>query len=896
MGLQINLFGSVAVDIDGIRYDGWPRPAARRMVALLALTPDRAMSREALVEHLFAHLPRDRGLRNVSKALSQARTVLGPDLLAADSGTIRLVGEVTTDLEDAKATLRNLDDPEAVRAALTAAPDLLLEDMYEEWAQPYRWELEALARRAALELARLTDHEDDWNRVAVLMPRLEEAWLSLVRHASVRGRAGVTEVLNRCRLAGARDGYDHIPEAVETEARELLSQLGAETHTVTVGRDRELDQIIEALERRVPTLLVGTAGVGKTHLLRLAVEWAHSRGRPVAFGTSSPDDALHPFSALRAAFGPLPAELPPFLGGAEAAAEVGPAQMAAETVSMLKSLPVPPLVVLDDAQWADPALKAMLTPLAAHACVHSLPLLVAARSDEPNHPVPAWPSEGAVIALEELSGNDAVVLARRLLGTESVVDPVASESLARSLAQRSGGNPFFLTELVRAASTGERPGENEPVPERIGALIRGRIAGLDPDATRLVRLIALADDHGGNDLVNDVGASGDVLIRLRDRGVVAPNAIQLTHPLLRDYVVASMSPEERRDTHLQIADYLTRAAERVGRPDLRAAAGAHRLAAYEAAPAADLAESALEGALVAGAAAARSYAAPSVIRILEPAYNIYRRLAPERRQALASSMAARILDLGEAWRLQGDEEQAEIWFHRALDIADRPLDRAHCYRALAWLPYRRGDMAGAGAVLGLGMADIDDELAHAVLEAELAWTWHRQGRRADAYEPLLRATELMEDAGAWTDAIRGLDYLGMTLIGLGRSEEGRQVLERALVLNGSSSARRRGILLMHRATCLNHLDRTDEALVSVQDGRRILENLGDPYLLSVSYWVEAEIRDNRGEPGEAIAARQRELELLSGSNPHHAEAARRHIDELQRQGHGSGNTAGTLIG
>jgi len=892
--LRVRLFGHLSVEVDGAWYDMWPRPAARRLVALLALAPGHALSRDALVEHLFGHMPPDRGLRNVSKALSMARTVMGADRIAADSASVRLAGEVVTDLADAKRALDEGDDPIHVRAALSSVDDLLLDDMYEEWAQPHRWELQAMARRACLDLARATDSEEDWNRVAMLIPTEQEAWLSLLRYSERNGRSSVIETMRRCRLVWARESGGPLPAAVVAAADRLLANFGSPKEEVTVGRDGEMERVLASLDRGLPVLLVGPAGIGKTHLLRRIITSLDEHGHDVAIGTSTPGDRLHPFSSLRAAMQQLAVTQPSFLAGA-AEGDLTPAGMATQLAQLLTQVNPPPAIVLDDVHWADPALKSVLPALASQAVLRKFRLLVAARSDEPGQAIPAWPSEGDVVSLRELSNDDSIELSRHFLGTGGAIDPAAAESLVQSLASRSGGNPFFLSELARAVLAGEAVSEGGEVPDRVAALMRTRIAGLDPESSHLVGLMALSGAYISAEMVLQlIGARGpELLQRLRERGLVASDGFQIVHPLLRDHVVAAMAPEERAAAHLLIADHLESLGTRASRYDLRVAAGSHRLAAYEAAPGVELGEGAVRGGLIAGKAAFQSFARQSAIRILESTYKVYGELSADKLDDLRGDIGRALVDLSQAWRLEGAPDKAEEWIHRALEFADSVRDRAHAYRAWASIPYRQGRMKESGAVLSMGLAEIDDKAARAVLESELAWTWHRLGRHAEAQTLLARAAQDLEDAADWEAATVTLDYLGVNLLELGRTDEALETLERAINLIGPGERTIKGILLMHRAIPLNRTGRTDEAMVSVVEGRRILERVGDSYLVSVTHWIEAEIRETRGEIDEAIACRRMELQILDGRNPRHVEAARNHIAALRQRKANTGNIAGT---
>jgi hypothetical protein len=88
------------------------------------------------------------------------------------------------------------------------------------------------------------------------------------------------------------------------------------------------------------------------------------------------------------------------------------------------------------------------------------------------------------IALEPLSTGDATLLAQSMLsGTGE-----ASNERALAIANDSGGMPFFIRELARAASAHAHTGAKFP----LESLIWMRVTELDPEPRRLMHLIAIA--------------------------------------------------------------------------------------------------------------------------------------------------------------------------------------------------------------------------------------------------------------------------------------------------------------------------------------------------------------------------------------------------------------------
>jgi DNA-binding SARP family transcriptional activator len=343
----------------------WPRPAARRLVALLLLADDHALAREMVATHLFEHLEPVRAPRAVSKALSQARSVLDDgalpanrvtpvegaapadraraalgSVLAADRSAIWIAEHVTVelDLDEHLAALRAAaarsdasERARRLRAALGAAAPVLLDDRYEPWAQDVIAEVERTRQDARLILARTSGTLDDWRAVADHDPASEEACAALVHQLVQAGRrqdaaraaattqAALAELgvaIDPALLAAAGGGAPGRVLAPESPGAASgpgaapglapVTPGAADVRWPLIGRERELDAVLRATRPAAEgyggaLLLAAPAGMGKTHLLRHATARLAAEGWTIAAAAAVPEDRVAPFASLRTA-------------------------------------------------------------------------------------------------------------------------------------------------------------------------------------------------------------------------------------------------------------------------------------------------------------------------------------------------------------------------------------------------------------------------------------------------------------------------------------------------------------------------------------------------------------------------------------------------------------------
>jgi hypothetical protein len=226
-----------------------------------------------------------------------------------------------------------------------------------------------------------------------------------------------------------------------------------------------------------------------------------------------------------------------------------------------------PLVLcIDDLQWGDADSAALLTELLQPPDPPVLLFLGCYRSEEPE----ASPflrtlvalrkqTEAAVgwrkVAVDPLSADEARDLATRLLGTTTV-----GRTEVETIARESGGNPFFVHELARAAVTGGGTMGGSLSLERV---LSERIQQLPEPARDLLSVIATAVRPIGRELACQLAGPGSgalaALAELRSRrlvrstGTAGEDGVAPYHDRVREAVVAHLSSEQSRDLHRRLA-------------------------------------------------------------------------------------------------------------------------------------------------------------------------------------------------------------------------------------------------------------------------------------------------------------------------------------------------------
>jgi DNA-binding CsgD family transcriptional regulator len=356
-------------------------------------------------------------------------------------------------------------------------------------------------------------------------------------------------------------------------------------------REDETALLAEALERtgRGSALVVveGPPGIGKTSLLAAARELARARDMGVLAARGSELEAGVPFGIARQLLearlaAASPAGRKALLSGAAALAESifdagAHAQGAPEDafpklhglfwlVSNIAS-EAPLALLVDDAQWGDSPSLQFLDYLARRLEGLPVALVIATRPvREIGDPLLARlvtdPAAVVVRPAPLTSGGVAAWAA-------GVLEGEPEEGFVASCASATGGNPFFVGELLRElARRHVRPDAGAAelagslAPDGVAAMVMLRLAGAPAGAGGLAEAVAVlgpgASLHEAA-LLAELGEAearhaAEALVR---EGILVPgDRLEFVHPVLRTAVEAGMPAARRSAAHARAAEAL----------------------------------------------------------------------------------------------------------------------------------------------------------------------------------------------------------------------------------------------------------------------------------------------------------------------------------------------------
>ena len=217
----------------------------------------------------------------------------------------------------------------------------------------------------------------------------------------------------------------------------------------------------------------------------------------------------------------------------------------------------PTVLVIEDIHWADEATLDLVKFLGRRIDrTHGL-LVLTYRDGEVPGDLPLRAALGDVaasvierVALEPLS--------------PSAVSEMAGErgGSSEELWEVSGGNPFFLTELLAS--------DRESVPVSVRDAVMARVARLSPEARSLVNLVSVVPSRAELDLVDKVlGPPHEAITEVEAAGVLEmrEGTLSFRHELARRSVESDLAESKRREINLAVL----RAVEALGFDVARAA-------------------------------------------------------------------------------------------------------------------------------------------------------------------------------------------------------------------------------------------------------------------------------------------------------------------------------------
>jgi tetratricopeptide (TPR) repeat protein len=572
----------------------------------------------------------------------------------------------------------------------------------------------------------------------------------------------------------------------------------------------------------------------------------------------------------------------------------------------------PVLIVFEDAHSLEPPMLDLIERLGApgRRGPRRALILALARNELLEHR-PSWGSasgNAVLLRLDPLSPAESIHLVRHA-GSGHIAEPQAVE-----IAERAGGNPFFIIEttgMLMPGSNGAAPGSHRSIPPTVQAVISARLDALPArlrDLARRASVFMYAFDREELAVVDDAGTTEE-LQALEEAEVIARDKSEwrMRHATLKDVAYASLPKRERLRLHNLIAEYLVDK----GHPSV--AADHYELAARasldldpndRAAP-----ERAADALLLAGDRARRRMEIRSAIDRYDRALvmsgpesgwgvreaRILAGLGESRywlaEYRLASEALTRAVTLGEAHNdpfalalalrflgdiainYEADVDKAEKLLDRSLQEAEKLGDPYAIVRTLlfaGWVPWTREQFDKAEVIWRRALAMVEPSDHWARVRALTALSINRTEMK-----DLEGSLKLIDEASTLAAETGDQFSVGNTSVQkarvfdeLGRREEALPWFDRGIAIFAELGARwELADARAARGIAKRELGRLDEAEEDLRYAIRIAEELVDRQLPGWTWRALAKVAELRGDKVEADEHWRRSREAES-RGPH----------------------------
>ena len=568
------------------------------------------------------------------------------------------------------------------------------------------------------------------------------------------------------------------------------------------------------------------------------------------------------------------------------------------------------LMIFDDAHTLKAPMLDLIERVATRVKDPRRALIVALARNELFEQRPAWgstTSNAVLIRLDALSRDESVKLARHAGGGR------VGEVEAMEIAERAGGNPYFIIETTGMLAMGQG---SRAVPPTVQAVVSARLDALPARLRELARhasVFKYAFDMTEL-LVVDHEATADEMHQLEEAEILVrepqpgdQERWRMRHSTLKEVIYASLAKRDRVRLHELVAEYL------VGRGNPSIAADHLELAALAAI---DLdpndrtvPDRAAEALLIAGDRARRRMESRSAIDRYERAISLAgpearwgvrearilagmgeahywlaeystATVALDRAVALGDSnhdpfaLALALRFLGDiAINFEGDVDKAEVLHQRSVAAAEELGDPWAVVRSLlfaGWAPWirERYDQAERIWRRALDMADPMDHWARVRALTALSINHGEQHDFDVALQLIEEASELVEQTGDQFTLANTLVQKARVLDDLGRGAEAMPCFDRGVAIYGELSARwELADAKAARGIAKRNLGRLDEAEQDLRSAIRIAEELGDRQLPPWTWRNLAKVAELKGDKAAAEELLQRSRDAES-RGPH----------------------------
>ncbi|PQP35460.1 guanylate cyclase [Desulfobacteraceae bacterium SEEP-SAG9] len=416
-----------------------------------------------------------------------------------------------------------------------------------------------------------------------------------------------------------------------------------------------------------------------------------------------------------------------------------------------------PLVVfLEDIHWMDKISEEFFN-FFTHS-IHGLPIMMIAAYRPEGEPPWTKGAHYRQLGLETLSAKSSVRLVRNILG-DLELDP----NLEEKIVTKTGGNPFFVEEMVRellergdVVQEGDRYVSRRPIdqldiPSSVQGVLAARMDRLSEDLKRTMQVASVIGRDFAYKILRSIMQLGDELRThltslvgievLYEKALYPELEYIFKHALTQEVAYESLLKQRRREIHGRIA----RAIEELYADRLEQH---YELLAYHW-ELSDSPDRSIEYLVLAGEKSYRSQAAHTAVdfytRALTRIEKSDRPADPDLMMRLREGLAASLHSMGKI------EESFEN-FQEAIRLARESEDQPKLLRFLSGIPYliynttlkdKMPHICEQGLKLARNLGDKGTEAYITTLYA--AWRYLWQG--SDEYETFKNAFVMAEESG-----------------------------------------------------------------------------------------------------------------------------------------------------